>query len=161
MWEKALPAPSSRCLKPKLLAVALLMLLMPVTMRGGTAHLKQVNQRCNETQATFCLLNSPGFLINPHLVTTTNCLLQVLGIQGKKTHSLMHFRKKAWLPEVPNQLDFTKFRLFFCLWYLRALCTCLAEGQTALNLLAFPHNGNTRPLFWGSFWKERSVLLGL
>lgn len=142
-----------------LLAVALLILLMPVTMGGGTAHLRQVKQRCHETQATFCLFELPRVL-NPYFITTTNCLLQVLGILGKKPHSLIHFRKKAWLTEVPNQLDFTKFRLFTSFWYLCTLCTCLAEGQTALNLFAFPHNGNTRPLFWESFWKERAVILG-
>lgn len=49
---------------------------------GGTAHWEQVKQRSSDILATFlCLSNSPGFLINPHFVTTVNYLLQVLGIQ--------------------------------------------------------------------------------
>lgn len=55
-------------------------LFIPVTRGGGAAHLKQVEQRDSETEATCCILNFPGFLINPHFVTTINSLFQILGI---------------------------------------------------------------------------------
>lgn len=94
-----------------LLAVALLILLMPVTMGGGTAHLRQVKQRCHETQATFCLFELPRVL-NPYFITTTNCLLQVLGILGKKTHSLIHFRKKSLTHRSAKSVGFHKIQTF-------------------------------------------------
>jgi len=60
-------------------------------MGGGTAHLKQVEQGCNGTWATFCISNSPVFLINPHFVDTISSLLQVLGVlEIKKNISLKY-----------------------------------------------------------------------
>lgn len=98
------------------------------------------------------------FLINPHFVTTISSLLQVLRIlEIKKTNnSLKSFCGNTWTTEVPNQLDFTRFRLVICFWYF---CTWLAEGQTVWSLFAFPSNRNTKLLFWERFWKRDQLFL--
>lgn len=87
---------------------------MPVTLGGGTARLKQVKQRCNETQATFCLLNSLGFLINSHLVITINPLLQVLGIQ-KKNPQFNAFGEKPLTLRSAKSVGFHKIQTFHLL----------------------------------------------
>lgn len=137
----ALPAPPGSCPEAELWSKLLFLWSCP--WGGGTAHWEQVKQRSNDILATFfCLSNSPGFLINPHFVTTINSLLQDLGIQWEKPQFNVFGEKKP---------DSQKCQINWILQNSDFPSACGIDVPDCLEAV-FPHNGNFGP--FSESWQE-------